>query len=86
MHRQIILDTKTTGLLTSDNHRLIEIGCLEMINRRFTGRHFHYYLNPQRPVDPGAFAVHGLSDGFLRINHYLAPSTMNSWLLSRALN
>jgi DNA polymerase III subunit epsilon len=66
MHRQIILDTETTGLLTADNHRLIEIGCLEMINRRFTGRHCHYYLNPQRPVDPGAFAVHGLSDGFLR--------------------
>lgn len=66
MGRQIILDTETTGLLTTDGHRLIEIGCLEMINRRFTGRHFHYYLNPRRPVDKGAFAVHGLSDDFLK--------------------
>ena len=56
MKRQIILDTETTGLLTTNGHRLIEIGCLEMINRRFTGRNFHRYLNPCRPVDKGAFA------------------------------
>jgi DNA polymerase III subunit epsilon len=66
MHRQIILDTETTGLIPTDGHKLIEIGGIEMVNRRFTGRHFHRYLNPQRPVDPGAFAVHGLSDAFLR--------------------
>jgi DNA polymerase III subunit epsilon len=66
MHRQIVLDTETTGLLTTDNHRLIEIGCLELVNRRFTGRSCHYYLNPLRRVDPGAFAIHGLSDEFLR--------------------
>lgn len=64
--RQIILDTETTGLLTSEGHRLIEIGCLEMTNRRFTGRSFHRYLNPQRPVDKGALAVHGLTDEFLQ--------------------
>lgn len=66
MSRQIILDTETTGLLAKDGHRLIEIGCIEMINRRFTGNHFHYYLNPQRLIDPGAFQVHGISNEFLQ--------------------
>lgn len=66
MERQIILDTETTGLLTTAGHRLIEIGCLEMIHRRFTGRHWHYYLNPQRLVDKEAYAIHGLSDEFLK--------------------
>lgn len=66
MRRQIILDTETTGLSTSAGHRIIEIGCLEMVDRRFNGRSFHRYLNPQRPVDEGAFAVHGLSDQFLQ--------------------
>ncbi len=63
--RQIILDTETTGLDPHQGHRLIEIGCVEMINRRITRKTFHYYLNPQRLVDEGAFAVHGLSDAFL---------------------
>lgn len=66
MLRQIILDTETTGLLTQEGHRLIEVGCLEMINRRLTGRNLHYYINPERPVDKGAFEVHGLSDQFLQ--------------------
>lgn len=63
--RQIVLDTETTGLLTSDNHRIIEIGCIELINRKFTGKRYHQYINPERPMDDGAFAVHGLSDQFL---------------------
>lgn len=60
--RQIILDTETTGLSPADGHRIIEIGCLEMINRRLTGKHFHHYINPERAIDKGAMAVHGITD------------------------
>jgi DNA polymerase-3 subunit epsilon len=63
--RQIILDTETTGLSPTDGHRIIEIGCLEMINRRLTGKHFHHYINPEREIDKGAIAVHGITDEFL---------------------
>ncbi len=63
--RQIILDTETTGLKIEDNHRLIEIGCLEMINRKLTGKHFHSYINPERAVEEGAVLVHGLTNQFL---------------------
>lgn len=63
--RQIILDTETTGLDPSQGHRVIEIGCLELLNRRLTGREFHVYLNPERDVDDAAFRVHGLSRAFL---------------------
>lgn len=63
--RQIILDTETTGLEPEAGHRVIEIGCYELEQRRPTGRTFHEYLNPGRPVDPEAAAVHGLTDGFL---------------------
>ena len=59
--RQIILDTETSGLEVSEGHRVIEIGCVEIVNRKVTGRHFHRYLNPDRDIDPGAFGVHGLS-------------------------
>jgi DNA polymerase III subunit epsilon len=59
--RQIVLDTETTGLEPELNHRVIEIGCLELVNRRPSGRTFHRYLNPERDVDEGALAVHGLS-------------------------
>ncbi|NBU24562.1 MAG: DNA polymerase III subunit epsilon [Gammaproteobacteria bacterium] len=59
--RQIILDTETSGLELSAGHRVIEIGCVEIVNRRLTGRHFHRYLDPERDIDPGALAVHGLS-------------------------
>jgi DNA polymerase III subunit epsilon len=65
MTRQIVLDTETTGLDPKSGHRLIEIGAVELINRRVTSNRFHVYLNPQRPVDPGALAVHGLNDAFL---------------------
>jgi len=59
--RQIVLDTETTGLEVEQHHRVIEIGCVEIFNRRLTGRSFHRYLNPERDVDPGAQQVHGLS-------------------------
>lgn len=59
--RQIVLDTETTGLDVSQRHRIIEIGCVELVNRRLTGRHFHHYLNPERDIDAGAQAVHGIS-------------------------
>jgi DNA polymerase III subunit epsilon len=65
MDRQIVLDTETTGLSPAQGHRIIEIGCLEVIKRELTGKHFHVYINPQRTVDPGAFRVHGISDDFL---------------------
>ena len=59
--RQIVLDTETTGLEAERGHRVIEIGCLELANRRVTGRRFHTYLNPQRDIDAGAAAVHGIT-------------------------
>jgi len=59
--RQIVLDTETTGLSTEQGHRVIEIGCVEMVNRRLTGRDFHRFLNPDRDIDEGAEAVHGIS-------------------------
>src|ERR1700712_5515624 len=59
--RQIVLDTETTGLEVEQQHRIIEIGCVEIFNRRLTGRTYHQYLNPQRDIDSGAEAVHGLS-------------------------
>lgn len=64
--RQIVLDTETTGLSPSQGHRVIEIGCLEVINRRLTGKQWHYYLNPERDIDPGAERVHGISRKFLK--------------------
>ena len=63
--RQIILDTETTGLEVSQQHRVIEIGCIELINRRVTDNHWHHYINPDREIDPGAFEVHGISNDFL---------------------
>jgi DNA polymerase-3 subunit epsilon len=59
--RQIVLDTETTGLEVELGHRIIEIGCIELVNRRATGRNFHRYLNPEREIDDGALAVHGIS-------------------------
>ena len=59
--RQVVLDTETTGLDAARGHRIIEIGCVELVNRRASGRHYHSYLNPEREVDEGARAVHGLS-------------------------
>jgi len=63
--RQIILDTETTGLEPTQGHRIIEIGCVELVNRKKTEKSFHQYLNPQREVEDGAYDVHGLSQEFL---------------------
>ncbi|XKM14164.1 DNA polymerase III subunit epsilon [Orbaceae bacterium ac157xtp] len=69
--RQIVLDTETTGMNKDggnhyDGHKIIEIGAVEVVNRRLTGNHFHVYINPERLVDPEAFEVHGISDEFLK--------------------
>jgi len=64
--RQIILDTETTGLDTRDGHRIIEIGCLELLNRKLTGNFLHFYFNPDRAMDQGAIEVHGISNDFLK--------------------
>ena len=64
--REVVLDTETTGLDPYQGHRLVEIGCIELVNRFPTGQTFHRYLNPERDVPPEAFAIHGLSDDFLK--------------------
>jgi DNA polymerase-3 subunit epsilon len=63
--RQIVLDTETTGLNAKLGDRVIEIGCIELLNRRPTGNHFHHYINPERASEEGAVKVHGISDEFL---------------------
>lgn len=63
--RQVVLDTETTGLETARGHRIIEVGAVELDNRRHTGRTFHEYVNPGRAVDPGALEVHGIDNDFL---------------------
>jgi DNA polymerase-3 subunit epsilon len=65
MSRQIVLDTETTGLDPKSGHRIIEIGCVELTARRLTGNNLHIYLQPDRDIDPGAIAVHGISNEFL---------------------
>lgn len=68
--RQVVLDTETTGMnklgVHYEGHKIIEIGAVEVVNRRLTGRHFHVYIQPDRLVDPEAFEVHGISDEFLQ--------------------
>lgn len=63
--RQIVLDTETTGLEPAEGHRVIEIGCVELVDRKHTGRHFHRYLNPDREIDDAAIEVHGITNEFL---------------------
>ena len=63
--RQLVLDTETTGLEVGLGHRIIEIGCVELVNRRLTGRNFHKYINPEREIDDGAQEVHGITQEFL---------------------
>jgi len=63
--RQVVLDTETTGLDPAQGHRVIEIGCVEIINRKQTKRHYHCYLNPDRDIDAGAMEVHGITPAFL---------------------
>lgn len=63
--RQVVLDTETTGIGAEKGHRIIEIGCVELIDRKLTGRHYHQYVNPQRSSDEEAIGVHGITDEFL---------------------
>lgn len=63
--RQVVLDTETTGLEVAQGHRMIEIGCVEVLHRRVTGRTFHQFLNPGRDIDEGALQVHGITQEFL---------------------
>lgn len=63
--RQIVLDTETTGLDHQQGHRIIEVGCVELMERKLTGRHFHVYINPGREVDDGAIEIHGITNEFL---------------------
>lgn len=63
--RRVVLDTETTGMPVTDGHRIIEIGCVELLGRRLTGRHFHVYLNPDREIDEGAIAVHGITNEYV---------------------
>lgn len=64
--RQVVLDTETTGINPLDGHRIIEIGCVEMIDRKLTGNNFHVYINPQREVEQEAIDVHGITNEFLQ--------------------
>lgn len=63
--RQVVLDTETTGLNPQEGHRIIEIGCVELVNRRLTQNRFHVYINPDRIIDQGAIEVHGITNEFL---------------------
>lgn len=64
-NRLVVLDTETTGLNPQEGHRIIEIGCVELVNRRLTGKRFHTYINPERIIDAGAIEVHGITNQFL---------------------
>ena len=64
-NRIVVLDTETTGLNPQEGHRIIEIGCVELVKRRLTGKRFHVYINPDRIIDEGAIAVHGITNEFL---------------------
>lgn len=66
LKRQIVLDTETTGIDPKSGHRIIEIGCVELINRRLTGNNYHVYINPQRSIEDEAIDVHGITNEFLR--------------------
>jgi DNA polymerase-3 subunit epsilon len=65
-NRIVVLDTETTGLNPQEGHRIIEIGCVEVVNRRLTGKRFHVYINPERIIDAGAIEVHGITNEFLQ--------------------
>lgn len=75
MSRQIVLDTETTGLDPLQGHRIIEIGCIELINRRVTDNHYHQYINPEREIDAEAREVHGISNDMLRDKPVFADIT-----------
>ena len=71
--RQVVLDTETTGLDPHKGHRIIEIGCVELIDRKRTGNELHQYLQPDRKIDAGAIEVHGITNEFLKPDYLDAP-------------
>lgn len=79
MNRQIVLDTETTGLEVDQGHRVIEIGCLELVSRRPSRNDFHRYFNPERPIDPGAVEVHGLTPEFLATKPRFSELAAELW-------
>ena len=83
--REIVLDTETTGLDPYQGHRLVEIGCIELVNRFPSGQSFHRYLNPERDVPAEAFAVHGLSAEFLKDKPALPRWWTSCWRSSATL-
>lgn len=78
--REIVLDTETTGLDVTQGHRVIEIGCVEFLGGRRTGRTYHRYLNPARPIEPAATAIHGLTDA---ARHPTSSPRTNGFSMSR---
>ena len=78
-HRQIVLDTETTGLEVGEGHRVIEVGCIELVKRRFTRNDFHQYLNPERDIEEGAVDVHGLTTHFLANKPRFAEIAKDLW-------
>ena len=81
--REIVLDTETTGLDPQAGHRVVEIGCIELVNLVATGRTFHVYFNPEMPMPAGAQDVHGLSDSFLADKPRFADKARAVWLMLR---
>ena len=77
--RQIVLDTETTGLYADQGDRIVEIGCVELENRKLTGRHLHYYVNPERDSHEEALKVHGIANEFLKISLSLSKSHKTYW-------
>ena len=65
--RQVVVDTETTGLEPEQGHRIVEIGCVEILDRRVTGKHYHQYVNPKREIDDAAYEIHGLSLSLIHI-------------------
>lgn len=77
--RQLVLDTETTGLSVEQGHRIIEVGIIELVNRRASGNHFHRYVNPQREVEAGAVQVHGITSEFLADKPRFAEIAKDLW-------
>ena len=77
--RQIVLDTETTGIAVEQGHRIIEVGCIEVVNRRATGNHFRRFVNPERKVDEGAVRVHGITDEFLADKPLFVDIAQDLW-------
>ena len=78
--RQVVLDTETTGIEPKQGHRIIEIGCVELLNRRLTGNNYHQYIKPEREIDEGAIEVHGIT------NEFLADKPIFSDIMSSFIN